>query len=115
MARVKKKEYEKLSDANIKHVISLLEPEEGKPITKKDACEILNISYNTTRLGKIIQEFKDKQEYIAKRKAENRGKPASKHEIAQVISDYLDGENPSNIAKSLFRSPGFVKGIINKL
>ena len=26
------------------------------PITKKEACSILNITYNTTRLGKIIDE-----------------------------------------------------------
>ena len=45
---IKKKSYEKLDDINIKRVIDALESE--IPITKKDACEILNISYNTTRL-----------------------------------------------------------------
>ena len=55
--RTKKKDYEKLTDANIKHVIELLEAE--KPITKKEACGILNISYNTTRLNNIIQEYKE--------------------------------------------------------
>ena len=45
-------EEEKMTDANILRVISLLEPkEEGKqPITKKAACEILGMAYNTTRL-----------------------------------------------------------------
>ena len=47
----KKKSYENLTDSNIKNVISLLEAE--KPITKKEACDILNISYNTTRLNKL--------------------------------------------------------------
>jgi len=55
--RVKAKEHENLSEANIKKVIELLEAE--KPITKKEACEVLNISYNTTRLSKIIEEFKE--------------------------------------------------------
>ena len=41
MARVKKREYEKLTSSNIDHVISLLEAD--KPITKKEACAILNI------------------------------------------------------------------------
>jgi len=61
---VKAKDHEKLDDANIQKVSDLLEAD--KPITKKEACEILNISYNTTRLKKIIEEYKDR---IARRKA----------------------------------------------
>ena len=45
---VKKKSHEKLDSANIQRVIDLLEQDE--PITKKEACEMLNIRYNTTRL-----------------------------------------------------------------
>lgn len=116
MAKVKKKEHENLSDANIKHVINLLEPEDkSKPITKKTACEILNISYNTTRLGKIISEFKEKQEYVSRMKAHNRGKPATTEERADIVKSYLSGENVSEIAKNLFRSPTFVKNVINTL
>jgi hypothetical protein len=44
---VRKKREEKLSEANINKVIELLAAE--KPITKKEACEILHIAYNTTR------------------------------------------------------------------
>lgn len=51
--RVKVKEGEKLTPSNIEKVIGLLEIE--KPISKKDACELLNISYNTTRLARIIE------------------------------------------------------------
>ena len=40
--RVKVKEHENLSNLNIRPVISLLEAE--IPITKKIACELLNIS-----------------------------------------------------------------------
>ena len=54
MAKIKKKEGENLTETNIEKVIGLLEQE--KPITKKQACEILNISYNTTRLTKIIEK-----------------------------------------------------------
>ena len=51
---VKKKSHEKLDSGNIQRVIDLLEQEE--PITKKEACEMLNIRYNTTRLQRIIDE-----------------------------------------------------------
>ena len=111
--RTKKKDYEKLSDANIKHVIELLEAE--KPITKKEACGILNISYNTTRLNNIIQEFKETQEFRARRKAEKKGTGATKDEIRAVVQSYLDGENVSDIASDLYRSPAFVRGIIDRV
>ena len=109
----KKKSHENLTDSSIKNVISLLEAE--KPVTKKEACDILNISYNTTRLNKIIEEWKENQEYRARRKAEKRGKPASDSEISNVVESYLEGDNISNIAKRLFRSSIFVKNIIQRV
>ena len=57
---VKKKDGEKLDDANIERVIGLLNQE--KPITKKAACEALNISYNSTRLTRIIDEYHERKE-----------------------------------------------------
>lgn len=117
MARVKKKEHEKLDSATISRVISLLEPSDPstQPITKKEACSILNISYNTTRLGRIIEEFREREAYVAKRKAANRGKPASAEEVRQTIEEYLSGDNISTIAGRLFRSPGFIKAIIERV
>lgn len=111
--RVKAKEGENLSDSNIKKVIELLEAE--KPISKKDACEILRISYNTTRLSKIVQNYKEEQEDAARRRAANRGKPATPHEIQTVIENYLDGDTVAEIAKRLYRSPGFVKDVIDSI
>lgn len=113
MARVKKKQHEKLTSANVSKVIGLLE--QSKPITKKEACQLLNISYNTTRLGKIIAEHKEKEAFVAKRKSQNRGKPATKEEIRDAITEYLSGENYANISKRLFRSSGFVKSIIERV
>jgi hypothetical protein len=109
--RVKVKETEKLSEANIQRVISLLE--QPKPITKKEACEILNIAYNTTRLGTIITNYKSRKELDEKRRAANRGKPASDHEIVEVITDYLNGEPVSTIADQLYRSTTFVRNILD--
>ena len=109
-------EEELMTDANISRVIRLLEPqEEGvKPITKKDACQILGMSYNTTRLGAIIEEFKQKQARTAQRKAELRGKPASREDIIFIISEYLSGEPVDAISKMTYRSPTFIKRILEE-
>lgn len=117
MARVKKKEHENLTNANIRHVMMLLTPSDGssKPITKKEACSILNISYNTIRLGKIIDEYTEHADFVAKRKSQNRGKRATDSEITQTVTEYLAGEPVSEIAKSLYRSAGFVNGIISRV
>lgn len=107
-------EEELMTDANISRVIRLLEPqEEGvKPITKKDACQILGMSYNTTRLGTIIEEFKQKQARTAQRKAELRGKPATREDIVFIISEYLGGETVDGISKMTYRSPTFIKRVL---
>ena len=110
---IKSKSYEKLTNDNIKKVINLLEAD--NPITKKEACGILNIRYNTTRLQKIIEEWNDTQEFKARRKAMNKGKPASRDEISSVAKMYVEGFNVSSIAKSIYRSPAFVKNIIEKI
>jgi len=114
MGRVKKKDYEDLTDTNIQKVIGLMNTETEKPITKKQACDILNIAYNTTRLDKIISEYLDHKEYVLRRKSVNKGKKATAGEINSAISDYLSGDSISVIAKSLYRSPSFVKNIIEK-
>ena len=110
---VKSKSHEKLSFDNIEKVVGLLE--QDSPITKKEACEILNIRYNTTRLQKIIEEHNDTKRFRETRKNQNKGKAASRDEIRSVVQYYLDGENISAIANSIYRSPAFVKGIIERL
>lgn len=110
--RVKKREHEKLSNENIKHVISLLEAD--KPITKKEACEILNISYNTTRLNNIIDAFKEQQNFIETRKKQNRGRPATESEIQEIVLGALRGESDAEMARAIFRSTTFVSNIIKR-
>ena len=87
MRRIKKKDTENLSDTNIRKVINLLSGD--SPITKKEACGILNISYNTTRLQRIIDEFEETQTYREKRKAQNKGKAATKDEVADAVTRFL--------------------------
>jgi hypothetical protein len=62
---IKKRAYEKLDDNNIQRVIDALNSKE--PITKKVACEMLNISYNTTRLSKIIASYHEEKAYRQRR------------------------------------------------
>lgn len=110
--RVKVKESEKLDDNNVKYVIELLESD--KPITKKEACGILRISYNTTRLGNIIAGYKERAATEARLRAKNRGKAATDNEIVRAIEEYLNGDSISEIAKFMYRSSSFIKGIIKK-
>ena len=114
MATRKRNEDERLDDAHMERVIAGLEPAEGKPITKKDACQILGIAYNVTRLASLVEKYKEDKERNAKRRAALRGKPATQDEIVYVIAEYLQGETIDAISKSTFRSSGFVKGILEK-
>lgn len=57
--KTKNGEQEKLEDENVLRVIKLLE--DTNPITKKEACSLLNIAYNTTRLASIIDKYKERK------------------------------------------------------
>jgi hypothetical protein len=110
-------EEERMTDANILKVISMLEPPEGadyKPWTKKEACQFLGMAYNTTRLGNVIESFKAKQEKDRQRRQEKRGKPATQDEIVYAVSEYLTGETVDAISKALYRSTSFVRQLLEK-
>lgn len=103
-------EIERLDDASMEKVIAALEQE--KPITKKAACEMLAIAYNTTRLASLIEKFKEAKERDAKRRAQLRGKPATQDEIVYVIQEYLEGATIDAITKAIFRPSNFVKFVL---
>lgn len=110
-------EEERMTDANIAKVISMLEPPEGsehKPWTKKECCQFLGMAYNTTRLGTILEKFKEKKARDAKRRAELRGKPPSNDEVVFIIGQYLEGSTVDSISKATYRSAVFVKNILAK-
>ena len=110
---IKAKSHERLEPANVKKVIGLLEQDEA--ITKKEACEILNIRYNTTRLQRIIDDYNEVWEYREKRKSQNKGKGATRDEIKSIIEYYLDGDNISEIATRTYRSNAFVKAVLERV
>jgi hypothetical protein len=109
---IRKKEGEELTKSKIEEVKTLLSQE--NPITKKEACAILNIAYNTTRLAKIIEEYDEQKEYETKRKKELKKQPLTKEDMAFIISSYLDSGNISEIVDSTFRSPQIIKRVLSK-
>jgi transposase len=110
---VRAKKTEKLDDDNLARVQEALTG--SNPITKKEACEMLNISYNTTRLSKILAEHDETMRFRAVRKSQLKGTKATDAEIKQVIEWYLNETPVSEIAKSMYRSSTFVKNIINRV
>lgn len=100
-----------IEESKIKLVIQKLEEAE-KPITKKEACGILGITYNTTRLQNIIDEFKQRKETEKKlRKIVRKTKP-SEPELKEIVEGYLNGEPYSEISKSTHRTVGQIKRIL---
>lgn len=108
MRKSKNSDTERLDDTTIERAIAFLE-NKG---TKKGACEILNIKYNTARLDTLIEKYKTKKSEDAKRRSEKRGKPATEGEIKYAIQAYLEGSPIDAISKSLYRGPTFVKNIL---
>jgi len=108
--KTKNSEEEKITPQNLDKVIQLLEAE--KPITKKEACSILNITYNTTRLGTLIEKHKEKKVRDQERRREKRGTPATLDEIRYVVESYLEGLAIDSICSAIYRSPGFVNQVL---
>jgi hypothetical protein len=106
-------ETEKLDDSTLQRVIELLEGE--NKITKKAACEMLCISYNTTRLNSLIEKFKEKKDREKKLRAQKRGTAFSKDEIRYAVSSYLEGNSIESISNSLHRSTASVVHILDSL
>ena len=108
-------EQDRMTDANIERAIALLNPaQDKKPITKKEACQILGMSYNTARLDKLLEDYQTKQAATKKRREEKRGKPASAEEIDFIISEYFKHTSLEKIAESLYRGTQFVKSILEQ-
>lgn len=106
--RVKIKEGEDLSETTIERVKEAL----ANGCTKKDACAMLNIAYNTTRLNKIIEGYDENKAYRAERRKAVRGTPISTVEKASMVKMYLEGESLTSISDSTFRSTAIIKRVL---
>ena len=112
MATRANKENELLTPANLDRVIAGFEA--TPKMTKKDACAILGIAYNTTRLDTLIEKYQEKNARDAQRRAALRGKPATSDEITYTIQEYLEGATVDAISKAIYRGPTFIKAILEK-
>lgn len=109
---IKKKDHEKLDDANIQQVKDLLEG--PAPITKKAACEILNIANNSSRLSRIIEEYDDRKARRKSNFAKNRGKPLEAFEVKKIVAWYLEGYSPAELSEMLYRPVTKVKETLER-
>ncbi len=110
--RIRQKEGENLTDLAIESVIEKLNCE--KPITKKEACDILHISYNTTRLKKIIEKYVEDKEYALNRRKALRNIPLSNADTTYIVSAYLEGISLKEISNASFRSISLIKRTLSK-
>lgn len=110
MARVKVKEGEDFSDDKIEKVISLLEKGE----TKKSCCDVLGMSYNTSRLTKIIANYRESKELQSKMRKSLRNKPLERQDIIYICQAYLEGEPLVDISNNIYRSTNVVKNVLKR-
>lgn len=107
--RIKVKAGEDLSPANIERVIKYLEADGA---TKKVACEILGIAYNTSRLGSIIDNYIADKEREKELRARKRGKPVEHDELLSIIETYFLTASMEETARQHYRSQEIVKKVI---
>jgi len=105
---VKAKAGEDFSESAIQKAIAILEA--GG--TKKEACQVLNIKYNTTRLNKIIQEYRDRKERVAEMRKRLRSKPVDISEKKHIVQGYLSNESIQELSNETYRSAQVVKNVL---
>ncbi|MCP3899158.1 MAG: hypothetical protein GY707_05540 [Desulfobacteraceae bacterium] len=110
MARVKVKTGEDFSDDKIEKVISLL----AKGETKKSCCDFLGMHYNTSRLNKVVQNYKEKKELQKNMRKSLRNKAIDKQDITYICQAYLDGEPLSEISNNIYRTTAVVKNVLER-
>lgn len=110
MAKIDLTANEDLSDENIEKAHASLEAKG----TKKAACEILGIKYNTARLAKIINEYFETKERDKRLRAKKRREAISPSERLDIITEYLAGNSVSQLSDSFYRSQAVLNRVIDK-
>jgi predicted transcriptional regulator len=67
--------------------------------TKKKACEALGITYNVSRLDRIIKEFDERQVRLAELKNKMKNAELSDEIKKSIAKDYMEGKAKSKIAE----------------
>lgn len=81
--------------------------------TKKAACEILGIKYNTKRLDTIIQTHFETKERTKRLRAKKRKEAISNEEKASIITELLAGASVAELAQQYYRSTAVINRIID--
>jgi len=109
--RVKLQVGEDLSKGNIERVLEYLDTESS---TKKVACDMLGIRYNTTRLTRILEEYSEDKERYARIRKKKRGTPVLKEEACSIIEEYLIQRSMSKVATMHYRSTALIRQTLIK-
>ena len=107
---IKVKEGEDFSNEKIEKVIAMLNTGQ----TKKSCCDLLGMSYNTTRLGKIISTYELKKENDSILRKKLRNKSLDEQDIKYICQEYLNGEPLSGISDSIYRSTNVIKNVLKR-
>lgn len=82
--------------------------------TKKAACEMLGIAYNTKRLQELIDTFLKRSEVEKTVRAKKRKEAVLPEEVGQWISEYLNGATLGSLSESYFRSENVIRHHLEK-
>lgn len=77
--------------------------------TKKAACEMIGISYNTKKLQELIERFEARNEAEKVARANNRKKPVTQQEVVWWITAYLQGSSMKELSDQYYRSEAVIK------
>ena len=108
MARTKKLD---VTTEQMDKVIAYLETDKA---TKKAACEMLGIAYNTKRLGTLIEEYQEGIERDKRLRAKKRKEPVTRAEAVSLITDYLSGDSLAELSENYYRSTAIIKYHLEK-
>ncbi len=77
--------------------------------TKKSICEFLKMSYNTTKLAKILNDFQAELVRQEEQKKINKKKVFSEEEEKLIVKKYLEVNSMAKVAEEFFISAAKVK------
>ena len=111
MARtIKVKAGENITETSVRAVIKALGAD--APCSKKEACGMLHIAYNTTRLNNIIEDHMSKLAFRRKQRAAVRKTPITDLDRKNIIQSFVAGEGIGEIVQPSFRSLKIVRTIL---
>ena len=94
------KDKEEIPEAEIRQVIWMLKANK----TKKACCERLGIAYNTTRLNKIIEDFRAKEQRAKELKEKAKTMEITPAIRKDIASSYVNGGSKRYCCKILYLS-----------